>query len=100
MDIDICNLGEVSYRKWHVYDMKWGDEIKDEKYMFCGSSFGGPIAAIPDPRKNLSGFLKIFSSSGRKIAEVPWEGKKLAGMGWSDKEQLIIVLEEGILFCS
>ena len=37
--------------------------------------------------------LRIFTSSGILLAEVEWEKtKKIAGMGWTDHEHLIIVL--------
>ena len=97
------NLGDVLYRKWHVYDMGWnqpgGDKMKIENFKVCGSQFGGPLAMIRDERKNAGEDLKsklwIYTSSGNKIAEVDWGSKQVAGMGWSDLEQLVVVLEDG-----
>ena len=102
MQADWHNLGEVLYRKWHVYDMGWEEEgIQIENYFVCGAQFGGPVAMIRDDRKNTAtaeekGKLRIYTSSGIKIAEVDWDSsRKVAGMGWSDLEQLVIVLDDG-----
>lgn len=98
MQADWHNLGEVLYRKWHVYDMGWQDHtIQIENYLVCGAQFGGPLAMIskivtPEEKSK----LRIFTSSGLRIAEVDWDSsRKVAGMGWSDLEQLVIVLDDG-----
>lgn len=71
-------------------------------YHVCGAQFGGPLAMIRDERKvsteEIKSRLRIFTSSGLSIADVEWDAsKRVAGMGWSDQEQLIIVLEDGKL---
>ncbi len=70
-------LGEVFYRKWHVYDTAWGPDINLDEYLICGAPFGGPIAMIRDDRKlvalsgdNAKPKLRIFTTAGQKIAEV------------------------------
>lgn len=93
-------LGETSvfYRKWPVYDLNWkgedGKNIDIGNCLICGSSLGGCLALF----NTLSTAKKfyIFSSSGNKLAEVVWEtAKNLSGLGWSDQEQLVVVLEDG-----
>jgi len=94
-------LGDVLYRKWKVYDMTqgWGDKIKIENYQIEGAQFGGPLAMIRDDRKSPNdenkAKLLLYTSSGNKIAELEWDNKRVAGMGWNDQEQLVIVLEDG-----
>ena len=102
MQADWHNLGEVLYRKWHVYDMGWQNEaMQIENFQVCGAQFGGPIAMIRDNRKSSTSEdgkakLRIFTSSGLKIAEVDWDSsRKVIGMGWSDLEQLVMVLDDG-----
>lgn len=102
MQVDWNALGEVPYKKWHVYDMEWLDTIQIEDYHVCGAPFGGPIALIRDDKKltqltdeHLKPKLRIFTSSGKKLAEIEWNDRKVAGMGWSDQEQLVIVFEDG-----
>ena len=76
MQGDWNSLGDVLYRKWHVYDMQWLDQIQIEDYHMAGAPFGGPIALIRDARKSSSQEndekpkLKIFTSAGVMIAEV------------------------------
>ena len=101
-------LGEASvfYRKWPIYEMSWKDQIDQlGKYHICGSQFGGPVAVIQKEKSGNSpnnGKFFIFSSSGVKLSEVIWDDEKNGlgslnpvGLGWSDQEQLIIVLEDG-----
>ena len=111
-------LGDVLYRKWHVYDMGWGENMQIEDFHVCGAPFGGPLALIRDDRKpqgspNSKPKLRIFTSSGNIIAEVlvivfvalfvifscqiEWSDRRVVGMGWSDQEQLVVVLEDGTL---
>jgi vacuolar protein sorting-associated protein 16 len=70
-------LGEVLYRKWHVYDMGWGEKMQIDDYIVCGAPFGGPLATIRDdkrlqylPSDGTKTKIRIYTSSGRKIAEV------------------------------
>ena len=100
MQLDWHNLGEVLYRKWHVYDMGWQSEsLQIENFHVCGAQFGGPIAFISNIKKTgeeAKTKLKIFTSSGVRIAEVDWDAsKRVVGMGWSDLEQLVVVLDDG-----
>ena len=102
MYTDWHSLGEILYRKWHVYDMSWKDNESFDisKQHFCGAPFGGPIAVITDlvqksSKSEFESKLKIFTTSGALLADVSIGNKKLAGSGWSDQEQLVIVLEDG-----
>lgn len=94
-------LGDVLYRKWKVYDMihGWGSNMKIENYQIEGAQFGGPLAMIKDDRKSTNddnkAKLLLYTSSGNKIAELDWDNKRVAGMGWNDQEQLVVVLEDG-----
>lgn len=58
------------------------------------SSSAAPSAASSGDDKSK---LWIYTSAGVKLAEVDWESKKVAGMGWSDQELLVIVFEDGKL---
>jgi hypothetical protein len=100
---DWHSLGEVPYRKFPVYEtMGWGTDIQIEDYMVCGSPFGGPLAMMKDTRKGthytLGVRLSLCTLSGIKIADISLENKRVVGMGWSDREELVIVLEDGNVF--
>lgn len=117
-------LGEVQYRTFHLYEMGWkNDKVKLEEYRVCGAQNGGPVALIregaaattaPGSSKVVvdtpwvgdssapaaaptasSPSLQIYTSSGIKISECEWPHQvRVAGLGWGDQEQLIIVLED------
>lgn len=69
-------LGDLLYRKWHVYDMEWGENMNIDEYMICGAPFGGPLAMIRDDKKlipvgaDMRAKLWIFTSAGQMLAQV------------------------------
>lgn len=108
---DWHSLGEVPYRKFPIYEtMGWADDIQIEDFTVCGATFGGPLAFLKSNRKathktvQLTGsskpILSMYTSSGNKIVDIDWDNRKVAGMGWSDREELIVVLEDGRVFLS
>lgn len=97
---DCHPLGAILYRKWHVYDMTWGDNKRLDNYIVSGAPFGGPIAMIPDNRNRstsneMKEKLTICTSSGGNIAQIEWNDKQVIGMGWTDQENLVTVTDEG-----
>ena len=105
MYTDWYSLGEVMYRKWHVYDMTWKAKhnFDSSKFSVYGSSFGGPLAIIKNDMKNINATSKdgdsklwIHTSSGNLLAEVQLQNKRLSGGGWTDQEQLAVVFEDGM----
>ena len=96
-------LGEVQYRKWSLYEeMLWSSQdLNIEDYKIFGSEFGGPLALTTSTSSSSSsGSVKekllIFTAAGRRISEIDLDNKcKSVGIGWSDQEQLIVVLEDG-----
>ena len=107
---DWQTLGEVQYRKWCVFEeMKWnsdGFKLNIEDFKIFGAPFGGPLALLRDNHTSTEGgdlsksFLLekifIFTAAGKRISEITLENKsKSAGIGWSDQEQLVAVLEDG-----
>ena len=106
---DWHTLGEVSYRKFPVYEtMGWGDSIQIEDYKLYGSIFGGPLAMMKINRKSAHkgttvkntlgeaiSTLCLYTSAGIEIATIEWEKMKIVGMGWSDREELAVVSEDG-----
>ncbi|CAK9004799.1 Protein VACUOLELESS1 (Vacuolar protein sorting-associated protein 16 homolog) [Durusdinium trenchii] len=110
-------LGEVSYRKWAVYDMEWALSSQDlDDALTACAGFGGPMAVVPN--KGLGGDLasfeasgfaarkdagRIYSMCGRQLGTFPLEGKPIArgGLGWLDfangdgAELLLVVYVSG-----
>jgi hypothetical protein len=92
-------LGAILYRKWHMYDMMWGNDKQLENYTVCGASYGGPVAMLPDHKKINQGDAKeglcIFSSSGHLLSKTDWVDGNLVSMGWTDHEHLVTLNEHG-----
>jgi hypothetical protein len=93
-------LGAILYRKWHMYDMMWGNDKQLENYIVCGAPYGGPVALLPDHKKINQGDPKeglcIFSSSGNLLSKSDWVDGNLVSMGWTDHEHLVTLNEHGI----
>ncbi len=98
---DWHNLGDVTYRKVKMYDLKWQEKgIQLEQYQVIGSQLGGPLALVRDEKKfgqaGEKSKILVFSSAGVKISEIELDlTPKIAGVGWNDLEHVIIVREDG-----
>ena len=55
------------------------------------AQYGGPVLSLD------RGTVTILSSSGEQISAWRWNNKKAVAAGWSDKEEGLFVLEEGIV---
>lgn len=43
--------------------------------------------------------IDIYSYAGKKQHSIPWDKGTIKGMGWSDEEQLLVVLADGTVRC-
>ena len=39
--------------------------------------------------------ITLYTSSGRQMGTIQWDKGRIVGMGWTDAEQLICVLDDG-----
>ncbi len=100
---DWQQLGDVPFRKWTCYpSLPWGLALDD--HLVVGAANGGPLAVLRDDKRavatteRLGGFLRIYSSAGVLLGQVPWElGRKVVEFGWTDAEELVVVLETGVV---
>ena len=94
-------------------EAEWRDGTVDRfshcpRFQPCGTTCPGALRALgglgagtceddledDDSDKNLK--ILIFTSSGNKLSEVTLdEGTVLAGVGWNDQEQLVVIEEYG-----
>ncbi|KAK9459853.1 Vps16, N-terminal region-domain-containing protein [Lipomyces oligophaga] len=96
-------LQDVFYSKRQQYSMMWEDDINLSDYMVAGAPYGGAIVLVRDMTKPLTyrgpeGRKKqvlVYSNAGDLIYNIPWDKGTIRGVGWSDKEHLVIVSEEG-----
>eukprot|EP01028_Stygiella_incarcerata_P006175 TRINITY_DN251_c1_g2_i1.p1 TRINITY_DN251_c1_g2~~TRINITY_DN251_c1_g2_i1.p1 ORF type:complete len:899 (+),score=217.35 TRINITY_DN251_c1_g2_i1:92-2788(+) len=102
---DWIPLGEtkgrsIYYRKKEVYDMGW--EMSEFSTMRTAiAPFGGPIAMVRDSQKivrvdgRAKPVIRIYSSSGVPMAEIPWDKDVVVSLGWTEEEILACVTSGG-----
>jgi Vps16, N-terminal region len=105
-------LGGVQYRRLEIYpQLDWGGSSEDcrlDQHVVAAAPCGGPVAMVRGDAAlvKLVGAahappLRIFTSSGKLLAEVPWEGPSAGGrliaMGWTSGELLVTVRDQGLL---
>ncbi|KAJ5098698.1 hypothetical protein N7532_005699 [Penicillium argentinense] len=96
-------VGDSFYRKIPVYDAVFDEDVELENYIVAGAPHGGAIALYRDENKpfrlrdtqaSRSG-INIYSCSGKLINRINWDQATIRGLGWSDKEELLVVAEDG-----
>ncbi|KAM7431228.1 Vacuolar protein sorting-associated protein 16 [Porites harrisoni] len=83
--------------------MEWQDAVDLSQFIVSAAPFGGPIALIRDDKHfaRVQGsainkpIIHIFSSAGRELATVKWDGGPIVQMGWSVTEDLLCVADDG-----
>ncbi|GMM38881.1 tethering complex subunit [Saccharomycopsis crataegensis] len=109
-------LNDVFYRLRTCYNLTWGEEMNLAKYNISlapfstaialyskdhelGSTNGNIYNAVSFNQSNLKN-LEVFSGSGEKIYNIVWDESKngkVVQFGWSSKECLIVVSENGTI---
>ncbi|KAG0320863.1 hypothetical protein BGZ99_004280 [Dissophora globulifera] len=90
------------YRRQEIYTMLW-KRIDLFKYMTAVAPFGGPLALVRDDSKlfplqrhqPVKPSIYLYTSSGKLMETIQWDKGRIVGMGWTDTEQLLCVLEDG-----
>ncbi|KAH1197654.1 hypothetical protein AAZX31_18G104300 [Glycine max] len=94
------------YRKPELYPMPW-KHVDLARTKVAAAPFGGPIAVIRDDSKIVQLHaesalrkLRLFSSSGRPLADAVWRhpGGRLVGMSWTDDQTLLCVVQDGTVY--
>ncbi|CAH3169769.1 unnamed protein product, partial [Porites evermanni] len=93
----------VLNRKVELYSMEWQDAVDLSRFIVSAAPFGGPIALIRDDKHfaRVQGsainkpIIHIFSSAGRELATVKWDGGPIVQMGWSVTEDLLCMADDG-----
>ncbi|THC94831.1 hypothetical protein EYZ11_005703 [Aspergillus tanneri] len=107
-------LGDSFYRKVPIYDAVFDDDVQLENYIVVGAPYGGAIGMqqttyskaslyrdesklfrFRDAQTNKSN-IDIYSCSGKHINRIHWEYGTIRGLGWSDREELLVVTEDGM----
>lgn len=100
------SMGDKFYRKQEVYTMCWQNVDLSRHKVAC-APFGGPIAIIRDDSKivqlraeSARPRLLIYSASGTLRASIPWDrpGGRLVGLGWTEDETLVCIVQDGTIF--
>ncbi|EAW13214.1 tethering complex subunit VPS16 [Aspergillus clavatus NRRL 1] len=96
-------LGDSFYRKVTVYDAIFDEDVDLDNYIVAGAPYGGAIALHRDESKpyrfrdahTARSSIDIYSCSGKPINRINWEHGTIRGLGWSDKEELLVITEDG-----
>eukprot|EP00126_Sphaerothecum_destruens_P002678 Sdes_comp16105_c0_seq2m5325 len=79
---------------WKNMDLK--------EYHFAAGLYGGPIALVKKSKlthRSVPSYLRselfVYSSSGVRLATIPWEKGTVISLGWTEQEQLLVVAEDG-----
>ncbi|KAJ5243033.1 Vps16 N-terminal [Penicillium citrinum] len=96
-------VGDSFYRKTSVYDAVFDEDVELENYIVAGAPYGGAIAIYRDENKPfrlrdtqaLRSGIDIYSCSGKLINQINWDQATIRGLGWSDKEELLVIAEDG-----
>ncbi|PWN40711.1 hypothetical protein IE81DRAFT_325313 [Ceraceosorus guamensis] len=97
------SLQDVFYRRNQVYSLSWAiDDLSN--YKLAAAPNGGLLALVRDPAKlvalgkvsNLRPKIQVYTSAGQLVESIPWNASdRIIALGFTDDEQLIVVLEEG-----
>ncbi|KAJ5101959.1 hypothetical protein NUU61_004181 [Penicillium alfredii] len=96
-------IGDSFYRKVPLYDAIFDEDVELENYIVAGAPYGGAIALYRDETKPYRlqdaqasrSSIDIYTCSGKQINRINWEQATIRGLGWSDKEELLVVAEDG-----
>ncbi|PRP78635.1 hypothetical protein PROFUN_13509 [Planoprotostelium fungivorum] len=94
------------YQRREPYNMEWG-AVNPSKFRLVAASYGGLLALTREDRKivkasgaetDLRPRIDIYTQAGKRISYIVWNKTKIAGMGWTDDEKLIIVEATGTVY--
>lgn len=95
-------LYDRNYSKRELYTLEWGEEVDLEREVLLGAPFGGPVLVTRDEgklvkleSKETKPHVRIYSSSGRRLCAFLWEKGRLIGRGWTEREECVLVSEQG-----
>ncbi|GFF38386.1 probable vacuolar protein sorting-associated protein 16 homolog [Aspergillus udagawae] len=96
-------LGDSFYRKVTLYDAIFDEDVDLDNYIVAGAPYGGAIALHRDESKpymfrdahTARSSIDIYSCSGKHINRINWEHGTIRGLGWSEKEELLVITEDG-----
>ncbi|RUS27513.1 hypothetical protein BC938DRAFT_483137 [Jimgerdemannia flammicorona] len=100
---DWFQMQDRFYRKQEIYSLSWKTDLS--KFMIAGAPFGGPIAMIRDDKtiqllgkqQSVKPTIFIYTSAGKLMEQLLWDKGRIVGMGWTDQEQLTVVIEDGTI---
>jgi len=69
----------------------------------CAAPFGGPVATVRDERAMVAvrgagptrPVVRLFNAAGVEAGSFLWDKGRLAGWGWSDAQELVLVEPTG-----
>ncbi|PWN22612.1 hypothetical protein BCV69DRAFT_311398 [Microstroma glucosiphilum] len=100
-------LQSAFYRRRDLYSLAWSHSSQDlSGYLVVSAANGGFIAVTRDPRKvvmlgkasALKPRILVYTAAGQLVESIPWDNSnRIAGIGFTSREELAVVLDEGVV---
>ncbi|XP_066599627.1 vacuolar protein sorting-associated protein 16 homolog [Prorops nasuta] len=91
---------DVYFRKFELYSLSFQHEVSSNN-LLVAAPYGGSIVITRNPKKlvKIQGTNKpivlLYSSSGKLTAKFQWSSGQLVKLGWSIREDLLCVQDDG-----
>ncbi|XP_012286642.1 vacuolar protein sorting-associated protein 16 homolog [Orussus abietinus] len=101
--VDWFPLGRDTYfRKFELYPVTFQQEVNANS-LVASAPYGGSIAITRNPKKfekvhgSSKPTISLYSASGKLTAKIQWSSGHLVLLGWSHKEELLCVQDDGMV---
>ncbi|TNN21348.1 Vacuolar protein sorting-associated protein 16 isoform 2 [Schistosoma japonicum] len=88
-------VGDIYFRKLHLYDMPWGMGFPISQFQISVCQYSGYIAMYLDGQSGSKPILQIYTSSGRLVHQHVWKDAPGILLGWTLSEDLLVVQKTG-----
>ncbi|XP_059091268.1 vacuolar protein sorting-associated protein 16 homolog [Tigriopus californicus] len=84
-------LGSFTFTRSDIYSSAWCESMVGVEHL-VGGAWGGPILTLAE------GFVHVFRASGGELAHWKWKNGRVIAMGWSNRQEAVLVTEDGSVF--
>ncbi|VDP26552.1 unnamed protein product [Schistosoma margrebowiei] len=88
-------VGDIYFRKLHLYDMPWGMGFSISQFKTSICQYSGYIAMYLDGQAGAKPILQIYTSSGKLVSQSVWKDAPGILLGWTLSEDLLVIQKTG-----
>ncbi|CAH8557563.1 unnamed protein product [Heterobilharzia americana] len=88
-------VGDIYFRKLHLYDMPWGVGFSLSQFKVSICQYSGYIAMYLDGQAGAKPILQIYTSSGKLVSQHVWKDAPAILVGWTLSEDLLVIQKTG-----